>query len=68
VMLGPIADLEPDLIKWWQAVIETPLVIDCVSDDPQTVSGIADFALISSGVFDGDAVTAVRGIQAGFSV
>ena len=67
VMLGPVAELDPELLKWWQAVIETPLVVDCVSDDLQTVAGVADFAMVSSGVFDGDAVAAVRGFRAGLS-
>ena len=67
VMLGPVAELDPELLKWWQAVIETPLVVDCVSDDLQTVAGVADFAMVSSGAFDGDAVAAVRGFRAELS-
>jgi len=67
VMLGPVAELEPELLTWWQAVIETPLVVDCCSDDPQTVSGVADFALIASNVFEGDALSAVRGFRAAMS-
>ena len=67
IMLGPVAELDPELLKWWQAVIETPLVVDCVSDNLQTVSGVADFALVSTGVFDGDALAMVRGIRAGLS-
>jgi len=62
VMLGPVVDLEPDLLSWWQAVIETPLVVDCVSENPEVVAKVADFALIS-GVFDGDALATVRRIQ-----
>jgi len=46
VMLGPLDALEPDLLVWWQAVIETPLVVesDAFLDG---IAGVADFALIS---------------------
>jgi hypothetical protein len=47
-MLSPVADVEDDLAEWWQAVVETPLVIGGVTTLQQidSVRGIADFARV----------------------
>ena len=46
ILLGPLEALEPDLLVWWQAVIETPLVVDA-GTDLSAIAGVADFALVS---------------------
>ena len=57
VMLSPVADLESDLAEWWQAVIETPLVLGGIATLEQIdgVKGIADFAMIAPDYAAGNA-------------
>lgn len=48
VMLSPVTEVEPDLAVWWQAVIETPLVVGGITapDHIDSMKGVADFVLL----------------------
>ncbi len=62
VMFGPLSELELELIAWWQAVIETPLVVDS-ENSLEGVVGIADFAMVSRGFCKENPVAFVREIN-----
>jgi thiamine-phosphate pyrophosphorylase len=68
VMLGPLKDVEPDLLTWWQAVIETPLVVDLGEADSENslaaVAGITDFAMVSRGFSLENSVEFVKSLNA----
>jgi len=62
VMLGPLAQLDPELPAWWQAVIETPLVIDA-GDDIKAAAGTADFIMVSTVFGEADPIARVQSIK-----
>lgn len=62
VMLGPLAQLDPELAAWWQAVIETPLVIDA-GDDIKAAAGTADFIMVSTVFGEADPIARVQSIK-----
>ncbi len=66
VMFGPLEELEQDLLVWWQAVIETPLVVGC-GENIQNVKGIADFAMVSQVFTRADPAAFVRTLNAQLS-
>lgn len=51
VMFAPLADVEPDLLVWWQAVIETPVIAGGIAttEELAAIKGIVDFAGIVPG-------------------
>jgi len=67
VMLGPVDDLDSELLAWWQAVIETPLVVDCGEGLADGVAGLADFAMVSRGFCNKNPVEFVKGLNAKLS-
>ena len=48
VMLGPVADLDPELLAWWQSVIETPVIASGLTtpESVQSVKGVVDFVCL----------------------
>lgn len=66
VMLGPVDELDEGLLKWWQSVIETPLVVDS-GNSLEDVAGIADFAMVSRGFSLENPVEYVRSLNARLS-
>jgi len=65
-MLGPLEALEPDLLVWWQAVIETPLVVE-TRTSLDGITGVADFALVSDVFSQDDPVAFVKSLKAKLS-
>jgi len=61
VMLSPVADVEEGLAEWWQAVVETPLVIGGITtlEQVDSIKGVADFARVEPDYGDSSAKTFV---------
>lgn len=55
VALGPVAEVEHDLYRWWADTVETPLVAEgCSQRDAEGLAAIADFIVPDSALWSAD--------------